>query len=290
MVKSIKPRFLLAAVLALALLAGCRQDPEPAVQGPPTPEQTVKVLAGQLLAGDLAGYARTAVPPSLHAELETAWSEDRSRWPLSEMPLAGQLAPMLASFSAEGSEARLQASFDSQFAGKDRDLDTAAGSLSLFAAEYVGNEGDYSDGERTHYTQIIEALGAWAIEAPLADREHASQAIARLAAAARATGIDDHEDFAALGMTASLEKVQPFIAAAVTTLARYGLDLEASVAGLQATIVDQDGDHATVAVRYPLAGREIRTEVAMERINGRWYPAGSIANGQAWAEREASLR
>src|SRR5690606_34574804 len=73
--KSIKPRFLLAAVLALPLLAGCRQDPEPAVQGPPTPEQTVKVLAGQLLAGDLAGYARTAVPPSLHAELETAWSE-----------------------------------------------------------------------------------------------------------------------------------------------------------------------------------------------------------------------
>src|SRR5690606_473469 len=57
MVKLIKPRFLLATVLALAMLAGCRPEPEPAVPGPPTPEQAIKTLAGQLLAGDLAGYA-----------------------------------------------------------------------------------------------------------------------------------------------------------------------------------------------------------------------------------------
>src|SRR5690606_15990022 len=122
------------------------------------------------------------------------------------------------------------------------------------------------------------------------DRQQASRAIGRLATAARATGIDDHEDFATLGMVESLEKVQPFVAAAVATLAEYGLDLEASVAGLQATVVHQEGDQATVAVSYPLAGRDIRTEVALQRVDGRWYPARSIANARAWVEREASLR
>lgn len=270
-------------VLALALAAGCqRESAAPASQAPQaTPAGAVTAMAAQLEGGDLAGYASTAVPPALHAELETAWREGRSRWPLSELPLAGKLSPLLAAFAAEGSEAELQAAFDRQFAGAERELDAAAESLALFGVEYVRSEGDFSDAERQHYAQVIEALGAWAAAAPLADRQRAKASILRLAAAARAAKLDEPADFTALGMTGSLDRLQPFLAAAMRTLAEYGLDLRASLDGLQVEALSQDGDRAKVRIRYPLAGRTISTEVDLERIDGRWYPSDSLRNARA---------
>lgn len=273
----------LACALAMAAAGGCQPEskaPEAAEPGS-SPAGAVTAMAAQLEGGDLAGYARIAVPPGLHAELETAWREGRSRWPLSELPLAGKLSPLLAAFSAEGSEKELQAAFDRQFAGADRELDAAAESLALFGVEYVRKEGEFSDAERKHYAQVIQALGAWAAAAPLADRQRAKASIVRLAAAARAAGLDEPADFTALGMTGSLERLQPFLAATMRTLADYGLDLRASLDGLAVEEVSQDGDRAVVQVRYPLAGRAITTQVDLERIDGRWYPADSLRNARA---------
>ncbi|HET8819493.1 MAG TPA: hypothetical protein VFM73_08125 [Xanthomonadaceae bacterium] len=274
-----------AVVLALllALVAGCRQENAPgqADGGPPTPAATVEALATQLQAGDLAGYARAAIPPALHAELETAWREGRSRWPLSELPMAGKVGPLLAAFAAEGAEQDLMAAFDRQFAGAERELDAAAESLTLFGVQYVKDEGEFSDAERVHYAQVIQALGDWAEAAPLADRARAKASINRLSAAARAAGLDEPADFNALGMQGSLERVQPFMAATLRTLADYGLDLRQSLDGMQATDVSEEGDRAVVEVRYPLAGRTITTRVHLERIDGKWYPSDSIRNARA---------
>ena len=269
-------------LLVFAFLAGCNREAAPGGQAATSgPAATVTTLATQLQGGDLDGYARTAVPPALHAELEAAWRQDRSRWPLSELPMAGKLPPLLAAFGAEGAEATLQGAFDRQFAGEDQELDAAAQSLSLWGVEYVSNEGEFSDSERVHYAQVIEALGAWAAGAPLADRARARASIVRLASAARATGLDEPADFTALGMTGTLDRLQPFVAATMRTLADYGLDLGASLEGLQVKDVSQDGDRAVVQVSYPLAGTAISTEVQLERIDGRWYPSDSVRNARA---------
>ena len=274
---------LASLLLVLVLLAGCERDPAPAGQRPAadSPAATVVALATQLQAGDLAGYARTAVPPALHAELDAAWREDRSRWPLSELPVAGKLPPLLAAFGAEGSEAKLQSAFDRQFAGQDQQLDAAAQSLSLWGVEYVNNEGEFSDAERVHYAQVIEALGGWAANAPLADRARAKASIVRLASAARAAGLDEPSDFTALGMAGTLERLQPFVAAAMRTFADYGLDLGASLEGLRVAETSREGDRAVVQVTYPLAGQSISTQVVLERIDGRWYPSDSVRNARA---------
>ena len=181
----------------------------------------------------------------------------------------------------QAAEATLQGAFDRQFAGEDQELDAAAQSLSLWGVEYVSNEGEFSDSERVHYAQVIEALGAWAAGAPLADRARARASIVRLASAARATGLDEPADFTALGMTGTLDRLQPFVAATMRTLADYGLDLGASLEGLQVKDVSQDGDRAVVQVSYPLAGTAISTEVQLERIDGRWYPSDSVRNARA---------
>ena len=132
-------------LLVFAFLAGCNREAAPGGQAATSgPAATVTTLATQLQGGDLDGYARTAVPPALHAELEAAWRQDRSRWPLSELPMAGKLPPLLAAFGAEGAEATLQGAFDRQFAGEDQELDAAAQSLSLWGVEYVSNEGEFT--------------------------------------------------------------------------------------------------------------------------------------------------
>lgn len=263
----------LAALPLFALLAvsACKREPVELAGAASEPAAAVRQLAHHVHANDLVGFARTAVPPAQYAQLETAWRENRSRWPLTELPLDDKLAPMLAALATKGSERQLQRQFDSQFARQDRDLKAAARSLGLFGVQYVKNEGNYTPEERDHYAQIIRALSEWAGEAPLGDSQHARVAIKRLTAAARKTGLASEEDLAAAGMEGSLRRLSPFFAEAKTVLDTYGLPLDASLADLRTGLVEQKGDKATVRIHYPLAGQEIDTIASLELRDGRWY-------------------
>ncbi|MBC7990206.1 MAG: hypothetical protein H7Y19_11570, partial [Luteimonas sp.] len=88
----LRPPFLLfvLCLLAGALLSGCRREDEdaavPLAGGATKPAQAVRLLTRHLHDSDLDAFARDAVPPALHAQLETAWREGRTRWPLDELP------------------------------------------------------------------------------------------------------------------------------------------------------------------------------------------------------------
>lgn len=270
------------ALLGLCLLAACQREPAaPAVAGATRPVQAVRTLAMQLRANDLAGFSHAAVPPALHARLEAGWRDGRSRWPLDELPLDERMPALLATLSAQGAEARLQAGFDQQFARADKELKAAALSLGLFGIQYVRSEGDYSDADREHYLQDIAVLGRWASTAPLSDRQRARATIAQLSGAARRTGIASDADFGRLGMQASLQRLGPFLAAMKSGFARYGLDLDASLDSVQATLLEQTGDHARVRLRYRLGDGEVDTVLALQRVDGHWYLRDYLRHAQA---------
>lgn len=279
-----RPLRVVCAAFACALvLAACQRTP-PAVPGGERPTQAVLQLAQRLRANDTAGFATAAVPPALHARLETAWRTGRSRWPLDELPLEDRLPGMLAALSDDDARTSLQATFDRQFAHAGDDLRSAATSLGVFGVEYIRNEGDYSAAERDHYTQSVAALSHWAAAAPLSDQKRARGAIALLTAAARRTGIAAPEDLANLGMEESLERLGPFLRAMKQALGSYGLDLDATLDGLQATLVQQAGDTATVRVRYVLGRQPVDTLLVVQRIDGRWYLEDYLRNAEASLE------
>ena len=273
-----------ASKIGLCLLlavAGCKRAPEP----PPTaaasePEAAVLQLAKHLHDNDLEAFARDAVPATDLAQLETAWAEDRSRWPLTELPLDDQLQPMLAALSAKDAETTLQQSFRRNFANQHRDLKDAAHSLGLFGVQYVKNEGVYTDEERTHYAQLIAALAEWAEGAPLGDPKRGAAAIPALAAAARKTGLDTEQALHDAGMVGSLRRLGPFLAQVKSTLADYGLTLDESFAGLRTELLEQQGDQARVRVHYPLGKQEIDTAVSLQRRDGHWYLADHLRHAQ----------
>ena len=261
--------------LAVALLCGCRRDPDaapgPAASGASEPAQAVLLLTRHLHDNDLAAFTRDAVPPGLHRQLDAAWRQGRTRWPLDELPFDERLPRLLGALAEPGAEARLQRVFDRQFAGETTALKAAATTLGLFGAQYVRQGSAFSAGERAHYLQFVQALSRWGASAPLADPERARAAIPQLAAAARATGLRSEADFARTGMDPSLRRLSGFLRTLKLVLAGYGLGLDDSLAALQAQVIESRGDRATVRMRYSLGGSPVEAVVEVERIGGRWY-------------------
>lgn len=245
------------------------------------PAQTVLLLTRHLHDNDLEAFTRDAVPPALHAQLQTAWREGRTRWPLQELPFDERLPQLLAALAAPGSEARLQQVFDRQFAGAHAEIKAAAGALGLFGVQYVQHDGDYSTAERAHYAQFVAAISRWGASAPLGDSKLARRAIPRLARAARAVGLVSEADFANTGMAPSLHRLSAFLGTGKQVLALYGLELDDSLAGLQATLQSQTGDTAKVRMRYTLGGEPIDAVVDLERRDGRWYLSDYLRHAEA---------
>lgn len=268
-------RSLLAAMALAGLLAACRPVAPTADLAAASdlsrPALAVQALTRHLRSGDFAAFARDAVPPDLHGRVDRAWRQGRTRWPLDELPFADRLPEVMSALAAPDAATALVAGFDRQFASAPREIRAAAATLGLFGVQYVEHQGDFSEGERDHYVQLVTALAQWAAQAPLADRALAHAAIPRLAAAAHAAGPSTAEGLAEAGMEASLRRIGTFSLEARSVLAGYGLDLDAAFDSVQASLQVQQGDRASVRLRYQLAGSAIDTVLDMERVDGRWY-------------------
>jgi hypothetical protein len=283
---------LLLAALTACVLAACKpessSDTGTAAAGATKPAEAVRLLTQHLHDNDLEAFARDAVPPTLHPQLEQAWRDGRTRWPLTELPFDERLPQLLAALSAPGSEKKLQQVFDRQFSGAHAELKAAAMSLGLFGVQYIRSEGDYSADERQHYAQFIQAISQWGLSAPLGDPQRARRVIPQLTTAARRAGLASEADFRKAGMQASLRKLGPFMATAKKALATYGLDLDDSLSGLQASLQQQTGDRARVRLRYTLGDTDIDTVVGVERRGGRWYLSDYLRHAEAAVAQPAA--
>ena len=108
---------------------------------------------------------------------------------------------------------------------------------------------------------------------------------AELTAAARRSGIEGKAGpaaYATLGMDPSLNRLSPFIATLLAQLrSQYGLDLDASLRGMQVRLLEQTGDSARLRLRYQLAGSEIDAVVPVQRIDGHWYLVDFLRRAEA---------
>lgn len=286
----------LALCLALAMpwLSGCQRGASPDTAtdtatlqdtAATRPVNAIHVLRDRLLARDGAGFARLAVPPALHAQLQQAWSEGRSRWPLDELPLDARIPKMLAALQAPNADKVLMATFRKQFAGADADIDQAVRTLVVFGSGYLQESPDDSSEERDHSAQALTALGHWAVNAPLSDPKRAQRFFTALSAAAIRSGIDSkagNRAFATLGMTQSLNRLSPFLATLLDQLNRqYRLDIDAALRSLHVTLLEQTGDNARLRLHYVLSGQPIDTVIPVVRIDGHWYLSDYVRRAQA---------
>jgi hypothetical protein len=277
-------------MLGFASLPGCNETSAPISRevAAVEPTQAVTRLVSDLRDDNLPGYARHAVPPALYAQLAAAWGEDRSRWPLTELPLHGRLPGLLTTLAEPGAEKALLTVYRRQFAGAHGELRSAAATLGLFAVQYLQREGDYSTEERDHYIQLTGALSQWGKRAPLGDARQAQVAIPQLVSAARLTGLAGEGRFRELGMERSLRRLGPFFGRFKQVLVGYGLDLNAALDSVQITVAEQTGNAARLRLRYMIAGREVDAHVLAERIDGEWYLTDLVRHARAQASEPAA--
>ncbi|WP_051247342.1 hypothetical protein [Thermomonas fusca] len=277
--------------LALPWLPACQRGPGPnpaavdtVAQAATRPADAVHVLRDRLLARDGAGFARLAVPPALHTQLQAAWARGESRWPLDELPLDTHIPRMLVALQAPHADKALMATYRRQFANADKDIDQAVRTLVVFGGEYVRKDADYSEEERAHITQAIQALGDWALAAPLADPKRARPFFTTLAAAAVRSGLEGkagNAAFASLGMTQSLNRLSPFFATLLAQLRlQYGLDVDAALRSLHVSLLQQTGDSAQLRLQYTFAGTRIDALAPAVRIDGHWYLANFVRRAE----------
>jgi hypothetical protein len=277
-------RLLIAACLVFAtVLAGCDRTTAPADTTPALPAQAVQLLVDDLRRDDLVAYAEHAVPPALHARLETAWGEGRTLWPLTELPLDQKFQGFLVALAEPRSEEKLLAAYRRQFAGAHGEIRTAATTLGLFTTQYVTQEAGYSNEERDHYRQLVAALALWGQRAPLGDAARARRAVPQVTLAARATGLGTPDGLRRAGMKRSLQRLGPFFVRVERLMAEYGLDFDAALAGARITLAEQTGNRARVRLQYTLTGRPIDAFVLLERHGDRWYLSDLLRRAEAEA-------
>ncbi|RNF83775.1 hypothetical protein EER27_10425 [Lysobacter psychrotolerans] len=280
-----------AALLLAAASTGCGGGASSAqAPGAAAPAEALTRLIDDLRRDDLAGFARHSVPPALHARLAIAWSEGRTSWPLTELPLEDRLPSAIAALAAKDSEKTLLAAYHRQFAHADGELRSAAATIGLFAAQYVRSEGDYSTEERGHYVQLIAALSDWGRQAPLGDPALAKATLGQLATAARATGIKDRDTFARAGMERTLGRLGPLAWRLRGVLLRYGLDIDATLASARVAVIEHNGDQARLRLTYTLGDKAIDAVVLAERREGRWYLRDLLRHAEVEAARTGTPR
>lgn len=276
-IRTLAAGFVFALAIVPVLVACKRETPAPEQQAA-TPAETVRLLTRHLLADDLDAFARDAVPPALHARLESAWREGRTRWPLDQLPFADHLPRAMAALSAPDAERTLMQGFERQLANAN--LGPAAEFLTVFTVQYILQQGDFSVSEREHYPMLVQAVGQWARSAPIGDRARAKAAIDTMAAAAREAGLDSDAAFAEAGMQDGLRRMSKVLASGKTVLASYGLDLYADLRDMDVQLQSQTGDIARVRMRYRLAGAPIDAVVQLERRDGRWYVSDFLRHAE----------
>ncbi len=274
------------ALCGALLLAACQRTPPSApsantacVQAD-TPEAAVTLVVDALRNDVLETIPCRTVPPAMQDKLELAWREDRSRWPIAELPLSSKLPAVLVALNGPAAETKLRLAFDHQFAGQTTELQSAARGLGLFAVRYIQKESTYQPDQRAHYANLIVALSDWSSHAPLGDRTLGHQAVTLLVAGANASSIHDDAGLHNAGMRGALRGLTPLYRNAKQALALYGLSLDEILSSVEARLQDRNGDHARVHVHYLVHGEPVDSDIAVERRDGHWYLSGMLADAE----------
>lgn len=85
-------------------------------------------------------------------------------------------------------------------------------------------------------------------------------------------------------MAGSLKRLSGMSAALKQVLAGYGLQLDDTLAGMEATQVSRSGDRAKVRMRYRFAHQPIEAVVDVERVGAHWYLSDLLRHARSAAE------
>lgn len=280
-----RPAFRLAALLLVGCLllglGACRR----AAVAPGDPVAAVQGLAEAVQDNDLVRYSQLSLPPELHHRLEERWKANLAVAPAPTEQQRKEYARWMQRFTEAEAEAKLYRSLDPKLKKIEAEIGTQwplmQTTAGLFIKGMIEANDRLSDSEKAHAQALGDVFMAWLKPELLTDRARARRAIAVMAVTARELELPTLDDSRRLEMLPALEKGGLALKGLKDIGRIYGVDADAALAGVQAKVKDVDGDIATMAVSYPLLGRQVEFDLELLRRDGRWYRADAVRQAEA---------
>lgn len=275
-------RYLGQSLLLLGLLTGCGREPV----APGDPVAAVEGLAEAIRDNNLVHYSKLSLPPKLHAQMEQRWGVELALAPKLTDAQRKDHARYMKQIMEPGAEAKLFARYDNKLKKFQTEINSQwplmQGAAQIFVNGAIQANENLTSAEREHAKALGKAVLKWLNPDVFNDREKARKAIAVTCRTAREINLPQAEQMHQLSMMASLEKGGIALKGLKEIGRIYDVDLDESLDNLEARLVDAsaDGNEASVEVSYVLLDQEIRFDIKMLRIDGRWYPADAILDAQ----------
>ena len=279
---SVLARNLGISLLMLSLLVGCGREPV----APGDPVAAVEGLAGAIRNNNLVSYSKLSLPPKLHVQMEQRWTDELAQAPTLTDVQRKDHARYMKQMMEPGAEAQLFLSYEKKHRQFQSELNSQwplmQKAAQIFVNSAIQANENLTPPERDHAKAVSKAILQWLKPSVFNDKEKAREAIAVICKMAREVDLPQAEQMHQLSMNASLEKAGLALKGLKNIARVYDVDLDESLDNMQAKIVDANAadNEATVEVDYILLDQNIRFQIKMTRIDGRWYPADSVQDAQ----------
>ena len=275
-------RHLGLSFLLLGLMTGCGREPV----APGDPVAAVESLADAIKDNDLVRYSKLSLPPKLHIQTEQRWAAELAHAPALTDTQIKDHARYMKLMMEPGAEAKLFARYESKLKKFQAEINSQwplmQGAAQIFMSGAIQANEDLTADERDHAKAVGQTILKWLKPAVFSDKQKAREAIAVICHTAREVNLPQAKQMHQLSMIASLQKASLGLKALKDIGRIYGADLDESIDNMEAKLVNAgaSGNDATVEVNYVLLDQDIKFEIEMTRIDGRWYPADSIQDAQ----------
>ena len=276
-------------LLASVLLFGCRHQ----VQAPGDPVAAVKGLAEAVHDNDLLRYSQLSMPPDLHRQLEARWKLELAAAPPPSLAESRKFDQWMRRLTEPGAEAKLYKTTENKLKRFESEINSQwplmKTTLSIFAIGMIQANPQLGMSGKAHAESLAATVLDGLQPAQLTDRQRAREAIAVLVATTRELDVHTLQDTRRLDMPETLEKAGIALKGLKQVGKLYGIDADAALAGVSASVESVEGDTATLQVRYPLLGKTIEFEMKLLRIDGRWYDADAVSSARAKLKTPATI-
>ena len=263
-------RLKLLAILGLSLLAlsACKMNRNEASKDPAT---AAKDIAVSLRENDFDRLSHIAVPPALYAKLEARYKDDAAKQPAPTAEETKGFNDFLAKYTAPDAETKLFAELQPKLAQVGPQIPMVVGMFGGMANQSIQQSETLTPDEKTQANAALTAITKWATTAPLSDPEKAKQAIKVVVETVRGLNLTTLEAARKLSFAEVMQKAGSGFGGFRKALAVYGFDTDKALDSVTTAKKSEDGDNAVVTANLTLIDTPIKFDIAMVKVDDRWY-------------------
>lgn len=281
-------RFLITSALCTALVAcggddagkpessqAAMESAKKAAEQKKGPAETLNAAFDALENDDLNTFLALMAPEDAVEKMRKDFKEEQDPSEITDEARA-EFNETVAKLTAPDAEEKLMAELEPQLAEMGPQLPMMMGFGQMMVQSGIQENADLDDARKQQAMDASNAVFQKLQGVNLTDRELAKQAIGVVTSTARELDLTTLDAVYEMSFDDMLYKAGIVLGGTKELLNVYGLDLNAVISSMNAKVVDESGDAATVEISYDLFGTPQTTTAELVKKNDRWFSADMI--------------